>query len=59
MKIKYSIILWLFLFIQSSTIVMANEIEQKEAIKECKKAFKVKSCELVIAGMSEENYFKK
>ena len=30
MKIKYSIILWLFLFIQSSTIVMANEIEQKE-----------------------------
>ena len=30
MKIKYSIILWLFLFIQSFTIVMANEIEQKE-----------------------------
>ena len=30
MKIKYSIILCLFLFIQSFTIVMANEIEQKE-----------------------------
>ena len=30
MKIKYSIILWLFLFIQSFTTVMANEIEQKE-----------------------------
>ena len=30
MKIKYSIILWLFLFIQGFTIVMANEIEQKE-----------------------------
>ena len=30
MKIKYSIILWMFLFIQSFTIVMANEIEQKE-----------------------------
>ncbi len=35
------------------------EDAEKEAIKECKKAFKVKSCELVIAGMSEENYFKK
>lgn len=32
---------------------------EKEAIKECKKAFKVKSCELVMSGMSEENYFKK
>ena len=30
MKIKYSIILYLFVFIQSFTIVMANEIEQKE-----------------------------
>lgn len=30
MKIKYSIILGLFLFIQSFTIIMANEIEQKE-----------------------------
>lgn len=30
MKIKYSIILSLLLFIQSFTIVMANEIEQKE-----------------------------
>ncbi|MBY0540056.1 MAG: hypothetical protein K2P52_01400 [Campylobacterales bacterium] len=30
MKIKYSIILWMFLFIQSFTIVMATEIEQKE-----------------------------
>ena len=30
MKIKYSIILGLFLFIQGFTTVMANEIEQKE-----------------------------
>ena len=30
MKIKYSIILCLFLFIQGFTIVMANEIVQKE-----------------------------
>lgn len=30
MKIKYSIILWLFLFIQSFMMVLGNEIEQKE-----------------------------
>ena len=32
---------------------------EKEAIKECKKAFKVKSCEIVMNGMSEEDYFRK
>ena len=36
MKIKYSIILCLFLFIQSFTIVMANEIKQKEINISCK-----------------------
>ena len=32
---------------------------ENEAIKACKKAFKVKSCEIVMVGMSEENIFNK
>ncbi len=35
-----------------------KEAEQ-EALKACKKAFKVKSCEIVIEGMSEENIFQR
>ena len=32
---------------------------EDEAIKACKKSFKVKSCEIVTMGMSEENIFSK